>query len=147
MKTRTKVLCALYVVAVLLFAGTVRAQGFQSEVISMASMQTNVPISQVALSTEGLELLIAGTLPNPCYGKPSAQLVQDPLAPHTLVLRLSSPIPTSMCVTKVMPYKTLVNPPDLAQAAHLQLSDKGVYLLKTEGYPFEIQINASDLMN
>ncbi len=147
MSNKTKVLFVAYIFAVLFFAGTARAEINPTELaVTYAKMQAPVQISQVNLDPQALQLFITGNLPNPCFSEPYAQLTPDLDNPNTLIIRLSSPIPTSMCVARVKPYRTVVSLPALAQAAQIRLHDKGTYLLKTEGYPFEMMINASDLL-
>lgn len=143
MSNTTKVLYALYVAIVLIVAGTARAD----EIYPIDIYQTPVQISHVGVDYHARELLVVGELPNPCYQEPKAELIKDSNAPNTFVIRLSSPIPTNMCVTKIKTYDTIISLPELAKAAQLNLEEKATYVIKTEGYPFEVVLVGSDLIN
>ncbi|NJM10288.1 MAG: hypothetical protein HC883_05360 [Bdellovibrionaceae bacterium] len=112
----------------------------------MSGPQTRIQIQAVAVDQVNLELMLGCFLPNPCTANPSATLVQDDNSPNTLILRLSSPIPTDLCVSKIVDHSTIVNLPVLAQNSQVGLNDKAVYVIKTEGYDFEMQVLGSDLM-
>ena len=142
MSNTTKVLYALYVAIVLLVAGTAKAD----EIALLGTEQIPISISHVDVDHESLELLVAGHLPNPCYPNPSAHLTQDPENPNTLVLHLSSPLPINMCVTRIKEYNTVVSLPALVRSAQLNLEDKALYVIKTEGYEFELPIAGSELL-
>lgn len=142
MSNTTKVLYALYVAIVLIVAGTARAD----EIYPIDIYQSPVQISHVGVDYQTRELLVAGELPNPCFAEPTAQLVKDADSPNTLIIRLTSPIPTSMCVTKIKNYDKIISLPELAKAAQLNLEEKSSYVIKTEGYPFELVLVGSDLI-
>lgn len=145
MSIKTKVLYVLYVAAVLLFAGTVRAEEVPFQQFTEVEYHSSVPVTDVAVDYQALNLLVAGHLPNPCFTTPSAQMTQDTENPSTLIVRLSSPTPNSLCVSQIKPYKTIVNLPELARAAQLNLENKALYLIKIVGYPFEMQVAGSAL--
>jgi hypothetical protein len=112
---------------------------------SEVAYQTPIQIEQVTADYANLELLLAGTLPNPCFSAPTAILIPDAKAPNTFVIRLLSPLPTGMCVSQIKPYATVVDLPTLARASQLSFENKAVYVIRTEGYDFEMQVSGADL--
>lgn len=140
-----KVAFILYVGCVLAFSAFARAEVMMpfSRVSGFAS---NVQIESVALDKNNLELLIGGFLSNPCAQLPSAHLVQDFENPALLVLRLSSPVPTDVCVARTLDFSTVVNLPVTAQNSRLDLDPQGVYVIKADGSDFELQVIGADLM-
>ncbi|NJL25238.1 MAG: hypothetical protein HC902_08695 [Calothrix sp. SM1_5_4] len=103
------------------------------------------PISQIVADATTLNLDIAGHLPSPCFTDPDATLIEDKENPGTLILKLSSPLPHSFCVAQVKFYQTLVSLPDLAKKVGLNVEDKAIYRIKTDGYDFELLVSGSDL--
>lgn len=140
-----KVAFILYVGCVLAFSAFARA-----EVMMPFSKNSNlaktVQIESVALDKTNLELLIGGFLSNPCTSAPSASLEQDLENPALLVLRLSSPFPTEVCVARTLEFTTVVNLPVTAQNSRIELDPQSVYVIKAEGSEFEMQVLGADLM-
>lgn len=136
----------LYVGCVLMFSAFARAELAMPFVVAAANFQAPVAIDAIGVDEANLELQIEGYLPNPCFSSPNATLVQDINNPNVLVLRLTSPVPTDMCVSRRADFRTIVNLPVVAQNSQLNLADKAVYVIKTEGYEFEMQVLGSDLM-
>ena len=135
----------LYVGVVLAFSAFARA-----EVSMPFSKNSNFPITvkieSVAVDKTNLELLIGGFLSNPCVEMPSASLVQDFENPSILILSLSSPVPTDVCVSRTIDFSTIVNLPVLAQNSRIELDPQADYVIKTEGNEFEMQVRGSELM-
>lgn len=136
---------ALYVVTVLLISGLARANAATLDQVE-TQYQTPVTIAQISVDAAKAELLIAGSLPNPCFGSPSAMLTQDTQNPNVLILRLSSPLPMNACISRVKYFTANVVLPLLAQASRVKLDSKTVYTLTVDGYEFEMKIPGSDLM-
>ena len=134
-----KLTYTLYVVSVLLISGLARANASALDPVQIL-YQSPVQIGQISADAAKLELLIAGSLPNPCYGNPSAMLTKDLQDPTVLILRFSSPIPMNLCVSQVKYFSTTVDLALLAQASQINLEDKAMYLIRTEGFDFEMQI-------
>jgi hypothetical protein len=105
-----------------------------------------VQISQVTLDASKAELMVAGSLPNPCYGQPSAMLTQDSAQPNILILRLTSPSPMNACVSRVKYFNAPVELLRLIEAAHLNLDVNVNYTLKVEGSEFELPLPGVDLL-
>jgi len=141
-----KLAFVLYVSCVLVFSAFARAEVAMPFVAAASNLKTPVQIQEIAVDQVNLELLIGGFLPNPCFQLPSATLVQDIENPATLILRLSSPVPTDVCVSRTIDYSTIVNLPILAQNSQIGLDDKAIYVIKTEGHEFQMQVLGSDLM-
>jgi hypothetical protein len=136
---------ALYVVVVLLISGLARANAATLESIQ-TQYQTPLQITQVSFDVAKSELMIAGSLPNPCYGNPSALLTQDPQSPNVLVLHLSSPSPKDSCISQVKYFNTGLALPVLVQASRINIEDILVYTLKVEGYDAEMKVLGSQLI-
>jgi hypothetical protein len=137
----------LFVVSVLLVSAFARAEALNFAEFSAAAPMKLMNINQVTVDVTGTQLYIAGLLPNPCYQNPNPVLVPDANDPTMLILRLTSPLPTNNCVDRIKPYATIADLPALAQAAELQLDDKAVYVIKTEGYDFQTKIVGAELKN
>ncbi|MGZ3722073.1 MAG: hypothetical protein ACXVA9_04025 [Bdellovibrionales bacterium] len=139
---------ALYVVTVLLISGLARANAatLSSFEAVQPSYQTPVQVSQVSLDSSKVALMIAGSLPNPCYGTPSAMMTQDSDTPNVLVLRLSSPAPMDACISRVKYFSADVELLRLVAAAHIKLDGNTTYTLKVEGSEFALPIQGSELM-
>lgn len=135
----------LYVGCVLVFSGFARAE-MVMPFSKNSNFTTPIQIESIAVDQVNLELLIRGFLPNPCTQMPSAMLVQDLENPMVLILRLSSPVPTDVCVARTVDYSTIVNLPVLAQNSRIGLDDKALYVIKADGNNFEMQVLGSDLM-
>jgi hypothetical protein len=135
----------LYVVTILLVSGLARANASSLFDATQAQYQTPVHITQVSPNAAKLQLFVGGSVPNPCFGNPSAMLTQDTSNPTTLILHLSSPIPLDQCVSKVKYFTTVVDLPILAQASLVNLDDKALYLIKMEGFDFQMTVSGSDL--
>lgn len=136
MTITTKVLYTLYVAAVLLFAGTARANEL-----------TNLKIDEVVFHDESLVLDVKVSLPNPCHSLPQAELVQDSQSPNTLILRMTSQLPLGgFCISKVKPVTAVVSLPELVQSAQLDVEKDAAYLIKAEGSPFEMIVLGSFLL-
>lgn len=141
----------VYVVTVLLISGFARANASTFEKFQQAQQQTQyempVAISQVALDQATGQLIVAGSLPNPCFIDPSALLTQDSHNPNVLVIRLSSPVPMNACVSRVKYFNSNVELVLLAQFSRVEIDAKATYLLKVDGSDFETQIPGSALLN
>jgi hypothetical protein len=133
---------AFYVVIVLLISGLARAN---AATIDSVQYQSPVQIAQISVDAAKAELLIAGSLPNPCFGTPSALMTQDSQDPDVLVLRLSSPTPMNSCISKVKYFSATVALPTLAEASRVKIDSKTVYTLRVEGSEFEMKVSGSDL--
>lgn len=134
----------VYVAAVLLFSAFARAEmamPFSTFLPTLAP----VAINEVAIAQETLDLKIDGHLPNSCYSEPSAVLVQDPENPNVLSLRLSSPVPTAICHARIQEYSKIVNLPVLAQNSQIVFANDAEYLVKIEGFDFELLVPGSAL--
>ncbi len=140
-----KVAFILYVGCVLAFSAFARAE-VAMPFAKMSNYQAPIQIQSVALDKTNLELLIAGTLPNPCYQSPSAMLVHDLENPNVLILRLSSPVPTDVCVSKTVDFNTVVNLPILAQNSQLTLEANAEYIIKADNNDFQLLVQGADLM-
>lgn len=140
-----KLAVVLYVGCVLVFSGFANAAMVMP--FSKASNQTKpVQIETIAVDQVNLELFIRGFLPNPCTQMPSATLVQDLENPAVLLLSLSSPVSTEICITRTVDYSTVVNLPVIAQNSQIGLDDKAIYVIKAQGNDFEMQVLGSELM-
>ena len=135
----------LYVVTVLLISGLARANAETLDSMQ-TSYQTPVQVSQVVLDSSNVSLNIAGSLPNPCFGAPTASLTQESDAPEVLVLRLTSPIPMSACISRVKYFNANVELNRIVQASHVKIEGKTVYTLKVEGSEFSLPIYGSELI-
>lgn len=140
-----KIAFILYVGCVLAFSAFARAE-IVMPFSKMANGQTPIQIENLALDKNNLELLVAGTLPTPCYQQPTPMLEQDIENPAQLTLRLSSPIPTESCVTKTAPFTAVINLPSLAQTSRLELDANTQYVIKADGNEFELLVQGADLM-
>ena len=140
---------ALYVVIVLLISGLARANAMPIkgiESVVQTQYQSPAKISQVVFDASKSELVVAGSLPNPCFGNPSAMLTQDSSNPSVLVLRLSSPIPMDACISRVKFFTANVELAKLIQVSHVKLDSGANYTLKVEGSEFELPIAGSSLV-
>lgn len=139
---------ALYVVIVLLISGLARANATTIDSMQPAQSQYSTPVqvSQVALDPAKGQLTIAGSLPNPCYMNPSAMLTQDATNPRMLVLHLSSPIPTDMCISRVKYFNSNVEISKLVEASRVNLDENSTYTLKVDGSEFALTISGAQLI-
>lgn len=135
----------LYVAAVLLFSAFARAE-VSMPFSTILPKQTQVNISDVAFNEGSFELQIEGTLPNKCYPKPFATVVQNSEFPNVLRLRLTSPSPTNPCPSRIEKYSTVVNLPVVVQNARLVLEPGTQYVIEIEGYKYEMQVLGSELL-
>ena len=133
-----------YVAAVLLFSAFAKAE-MAMPFSTMLPTLAPVAITDVAMMEETLDLRINGHLPNSCYSEPSAALVQDPENPNVLSIRLSSPVPTTVCPSRVQDYSKIVNLPVLAQNSQIVFANDGEYLVKIEGFDYELLVPGSAL--
>ncbi len=141
------ILFTIYVVTVLLFSGLARANTIMSVLpVQKPNFNSAVMVQHVAIDQFRLALLVDGRMPNPCYQDPSAVLVLDKNAPNTLILRLISPSPSTNCIAKIKEFRTLVDLRQLAQASELPLDNKSMYVIKTEGFDFAMEVSGQDLM-
>ena len=134
----------VYVAAVLLFSAFARAE-MVMPFTKILPRQAPVAITDVAMMQETLDLRIDGYLPNACYTEPSAVLVQDVENPQVLRLRLSSPVPTTTCPSRLQDYSKIVNLPVLAQNSRLVFANGVEYVVKIEGFDYELQVLGSAL--
>lgn len=133
-----------------LFISTFAYADFQPKMpfSNPAEYKSPIRIWDIQVDAMKMTLYVNGALPNRCYGQPFATLVQDEKHPNTLLLRLSSQKPTSpYCISQEQPYSAVVNLPVVAQSSQLEIEDKSLYLIKTEGYEFSVQVFGSDLMS
>lgn len=137
----------IYALTVLLFAGFARAETLMTVVNKTdgPKFRSPVAITEVGFNQQSLSVAIGGRLPNPCFQDPTAVLVIDKNNPNTLILRLISPIPTESCMARIKPFETEVNLPLLAQASELPLEDKALYVIRTEGYDFALEVSGQEL--
>lgn len=140
-----KVAFIVYVGCVLAFSAFARAE-VAMPFSKASNFQAPIQIEDVAVDKTNLELLIGGFLPNPCSQVPSATLVQDLENPGILILRLSSPVPTDVCVSRTIDFSTVVSLPVLAQNSQINLDAKADYVIKADGSNFEMLVHGSDLM-
>jgi hypothetical protein len=136
---------ALYVVVVLLISGLARANAATTDTVT-TQYGTPLQIAQISLDATRSELLIAGSLPNPCYGNPSATLTQDMQNPTVLTLHLTSPAPMHACVAQVKSFDTSLILPILIQASRINIENIVVYTLKVEGSEIEMKVLGSQLI-
>lgn len=136
----------IFVVSVLLMSGFAKAD-MLSPFMQQHQMLTAIPVDEVSVDSDSLQLLLEGHLPNPCYQEPTATLSFDTKESNTLILRLSSPLPMEMCVDRTQPYSTVVDLRSLVQAAQLPLNEKTPYVIKTEGNAFALQVSGAELLN
>ncbi len=141
------IIYTIYALTVLLFAGFARAESLMNVVNGDQKFRSPVSISQVGVDMQAMRLAIAGRLPNPCYQDPSVLLIADKNNPNTLILRLISPTPTNSCMARIKNYETIVSLRQLAQASELPLEDKALYVIRTEGYDFSLEVSGQDLKN
>jgi hypothetical protein len=134
---------ALYVVVVLLISGLARANAMTLETTQYFTPAT---IAQVSLDQSHARILVDGSFPNPCYGQPSAMMIQDPNQPNVLVLHLSSPTPMDECITQVKDFNTSVSLARLAESSQVNVDPKSTYTLKVNGSNFEAPIQGKDLL-
>lgn len=139
----------IYALTVLLFAGFARAESvtLMSVVNGQDKFKSPVAISAVGLNQQNLNLHVEGRLPTPCHLDPSAVLIFDKNNPSTLIVRFISPSPTAACMFKIKPFETVVDLKQLAQASELLLDDKALYVIRTEGYNFSLEVSGQDLKN
>lgn len=135
----------MYVAAVLLFSAFARAE-LSMPFSKVLPKQVTVSVTDVAFNEASFELQIAGTLPNKCFPKPLAVVVQNPEFPNVLRLRLTSPSPTNPCPSRIEKYSTVVNLPVLVQNARLVLEPNAQYVVEIEGFEYEMQVLGSELM-
>jgi hypothetical protein len=140
-----KVAFILYVGCVLAFSAFARAE-VAMPFSKNSAYTAPIQIESVAVDKANLELLIGGFLPNPCTQLPSAALVQDLENPAILILRLSSPVPTDVCVSRTIDFSTVVSLPVLAQNSNVVLDPNAVYIVKADGNDFEMQVQGAELM-
>jgi hypothetical protein len=137
---------ALYVVTVLLISGLARANASTLDSMQV-QYQSPINISQVVLDGSKTALDITGSLPNYCYGAPSAALTEDKQSPNVLVLHLSSTSPKAdACFDRLKYFATSVPLSTLVQMSHMTLDPSTTYTLKVDGYEFAMQIAGSELM-
>ena len=72
--------------------------------------------------------------------------MQDLENPAILILRLSSPVPTDVCVSRTIDFSTVVSLPVLAQNSNVVLDPNAVYIVKADGNDFEMQVQGAELM-
>lgn len=140
-----KIAFVIYVGCVLLFSAFARAE-LAMPFVALKSDQTPVQIVAVGLDETTLHLEVDGYIPNRCFSIPSAALTQDLNSPNTLLLRLTSRPPAGPCTEKREKFETVVSLPAEAQKARLQLQDKALYVIKVEGFEYEINVIGSELM-
>ena len=144
------IIYTFYVVTVLLFSGFARANTLMAMVKADEQFRSPATIDSVGFADpnhQTLDLQITGYVPNPCYLNPSAILIMDKNDPNTLIIRLISPIPTTFCIQRIKDFSTIVSLPQLAQASQLPLEDKAIYVVKTEGFDYSLQVSGQDLNN
>lgn len=137
----------VYALTVLLFAGFARANTLMNVANGKTDgkFRSTVAITEVGFNQQAMSIAIGGRLPNPCYQDPTAVLVMDKHNANSLILRLVSPTPTVDCMAMIKRFETEVNLPLLAQAAELPLDDKALYVIRTEGYDFALEVSGQDL--
>ncbi len=135
----------VYVVAVLTFSAFARAE-MSMPFSKVLPKQSSVKVTDVALDEANLDLAIDGKLPNPCYAQPFASVVQDHQNPGVLRLRLTSPIPTVTCPSRIQDYSMVVNLPVLVQNARLVIEPNAEYVVQIEGYKYEVQVLGAELL-
>ncbi len=141
-----KIAVILYVGCVLAFSAFARAEEMSMPFVTAAIKQKPAHVQDVAIDPVNLELLINGYLSTPCEAIPSATLIPDLNDPNVLILRLSSPVPTNNCVSMTKDFSKLVSLPVLAQNSALNVEEKALYLIKMEGFAFEMNVLGSELM-
>jgi len=140
-----KLAFALYVVSILLISGLTRANAAEL-FTKQIQYQGPVNIHQVAADMAKMQILVAGSVPYICYGDPSALMTQDAATPTTLVVHLTSKIPTdSYCAAAVKYFSTSLDIPILVQVSQVQIDPKALYTLRVEGSDFSVQVPGSDL--
>ena len=126
---------ATFAASVLLFAGLARASTYQSP----------VQIDQVYFDSAQMQLTVKGNLPNPCTEQPTASLVVDQNDSRTLVLRMTAPMFTDMCMASIKEYKATLDLLTLVRASQVKIDANVIYILKTQGYNFQTQVQGSQL--
>lgn len=140
-----KALYTIYAVAVLLFAGFARAEVSLFH-FAEAQRSATLPINDVRADYQRLVLEVTGSLPSPCYKQPVAQLEQSSQDPRVLILRLTSPTPIKSCIAPVTSFESRVLLPELAKRSRVKLNSDELYVLKTEGFDFQMQVTGIELL-
>ncbi|MBX3020538.1 MAG: hypothetical protein KF799_02575 [Bdellovibrionales bacterium] len=136
----------IFVISVLLVSGFARAD-LMTPFVQQTTYTTPVHIDDVTVAGE-MQLKVDGYLPNPCFADPIAVLTEDPKHANTLVLNITSPLPTQdACMQVTKPYSRVVDLPFLVRTALLQLDPQTVYVIRTEGFDFAIQAYGAELMH
>lgn len=139
-----KIAFIIYVGCVLVFSAFARA-----DVMMPFSKQTGyaapIQIESVVLK-DNLDLAVSGFLPNPCTHVPTASMIQDAQNPSVLIVLMTSPQFNDICISKTADFNTVVNLAVIAQNSQVQLNPRTVYLVRTQGNEFAVQISGADLM-
>lgn len=138
---------SVYVTIVFLFSAFARADvsipfsqfAFKNSEASVVSVET------VALDESTLDLIMTVRLPNPCFAPPTAEFLQNQEDPHVLVLRLTSPVNTEICIARTVRINTVVSLPIAAQTARLDLKRDSIYSIRIENYPIELRVSGEEL--
>ena len=135
----------MYVIIVLLISGLARAN---AAVRTTTQFLTPATVSQVTLDASHAAVIVDGTFPNPCYGEPSAMLIQNQNDPTVLVLHLSSPPPKEACsdIEKIKVFNTDVSLVELAEMSQVSVDPHMTYTLKVNGSNFTAPITGSELL-
>lgn len=137
----------VYVVTVLLISGFARANAATLASVTQTQYQAPVTIIDAVVDPISVKLFIDGSLPNPCYGTPSAILTQDSTNTGILVVRMTAPIPVRDCIATLKYFNSDVELPRLVHASRVKIDAKATYVLKVDGSDYEVQIPGSALLN
>jgi hypothetical protein len=136
----------LYVGCVLMFSAFARAENLAMPFTTLSQKTSSAHLTEVAINQTSLDLYIAGWLATPCEAIPEATLTPDIENPQVLVLRLSSPSLTTNCMAKKQDFEKIVNLPVVAQNSGIHFTEKAIYQVKVEGFPFVMNVVGAELL-
>ena len=135
-----KLMYVSFVATVLLISGLARAAELDS---TEGQYATPAHVEQVAPGQIQNTLVIAGYLPTPCHTQPAALLENEDS--KSLLLRLTTVVPNSMCITKIKPFMSTLDLKQLAHSSRVKIDTDAIYQLKVDGSDFVMEVRGSDL--
>lgn len=136
----------LYVGCVLMFSAFARAESLAMPFTTLSQKTSSAHLTEVTIDQTNLDIYIAGWLATPCEAIPDATLTPDFENPQVLVLRLSSPSLTRNCMAKKQDFEKVVNLPVIAQNSGIHFTEKAIYQVKVEGFPFVMNVIGAELL-
>ncbi len=134
-----KLFVLTYIIAVLLFAGFARAEDLRRTQLQILNIAEN--------DNSRWTVHITGPLKNLCVRSPEAVLVQSEREPHVFILKVTARVTGELCAQAIAgPYSLKPDLRVLLQQTGAELVPNHVYMIKADGYPFEMQFTGADAL-